>query len=107
LGVLGNMEPDEVATIHSAVATAYHAAFVGNVHGDLHDFNIFARHDGLSGDWHIQFIDFDTAGVEGSVTYPWWLNKRLKWHKDAVAGAIIRKEHDLHLIDVLPGSHEI
>jgi len=65
------------------------------VHGDLRSVNIMIS----EGD--VKLLDFDWSGKEGMIRYPHFINRiSIKvWHSEVHAGALIRKTHDLHLLD--------
>lgn len=49
------------------------------------------------------FVDFDWAGRAGEVTYPPDINMDLAigWHPDVCRGGLIRREHDVFMLDRL------
>ncbi|CAG8839669.1 38666_t:CDS:2, partial [Gigaspora margarita] len=69
----------------------------GYVHGDLRDENIMIKYENEEID--IKFVDFDWAGREGKAKYPESLNPTINWHPDVGRHKLIKKEHDLHLVD--------
>lgn len=54
----------------------------------------------------VKVIDFDWSGKEGEVTYPCILNDAVGWHEGAKLGDLIKKEHDIFMIDQLCGENE-
>ncbi|GAQ88464.1 hypothetical protein KFL_004310020 [Klebsormidium nitens] len=67
------------------------------VHGDARGPNIMVRR--LGEEWDVRFVDLDWAGFDGVARYSFSLNPRINWHHDAKQGAIMRQEHDRHLLD--------
>ncbi|CAJ0768378.1 7998_t:CDS:2, partial [Entrophospora sp. SA101] len=50
--------------------------------------------------WVIKIIDFEWAGPEGKIRYPYvTMNPKIKWHNEVKPGNLIRKSHDIHLLD--------
>ncbi|GAQ81195.1 hypothetical protein KFL_000730310 [Klebsormidium nitens] len=66
------------------------------VHGDARGPNIMVCRSGEG--WAIRFIDFDWAGLHEVARYTSSLNPHHKWHPDAKQGAVMRQEHDEHLL---------
>ena len=69
------------------------------VFGDLRPNNIIKPEDGLG----VLLVDFDWCGSHGESSYPVTLNgdSNCGWHADVKRGAIMRKEHDDHLLQRL------
>jgi len=65
----------------------------GWVHGDLRLANLFVR----QGRGFI--LDFDWAGRADADVYPRFLNPGNSWMDGVASGGIMRKEHDLFLLD--------
>ncbi|CAG8693939.1 2704_t:CDS:2, partial [Funneliformis caledonium] len=65
------------------------------VHDDLRSINIMIS----EGD--VKFIDFDWSGKEEMIRYPYFINciSIKVWYSEMYAGALIRKTHNLHLLD--------
>ncbi|KAG5183765.1 hypothetical protein JKP88DRAFT_220207 [Tribonema minus] len=55
------------------------------------------------GAWHVRFIDFDWAGLEGIARYPKSLfdAPRQGWHEEARAGRLMCQQHDTFLLEKL------
>jgi len=70
----------------------------GFVHGDMRLPNILIKESGS--EHSLKIIDFDWAGMLGEAKYPPFLNQEINWHPDVGFGKKIKKEHDLHLIDM-------
>ncbi|OJT09955.1 hypothetical protein TRAPUB_13565, partial [Trametes pubescens] len=92
------MSAADAAAVRTAVELL-HAE--GLVFGDLRGPNVLLRKDGGP-----LLIDFDWCGPEGTACYPLGVNMHsaIPWHPDVNTGALIKKEHDLHLLKVLTGS---
>jgi len=69
------------------------------VHGDARGPNIMVRR--LGEEWAVRFVDLDWAGLDGVARYPFSLNPHIGWHQDAKQGAIMRQEHDSHLLSLV------
>lgn len=77
------------------------------VFGDLRPANIMLVKEegtedmGLAHVYRSMLIDFDWCGRHGIATYPAGLNDTggIGWHKDVVRGGIMRKEHDLFMLE--------
>ena len=69
----------------------------GCCHGDFRPENILVPKDKSS----IQVIDFDWSGVADEKRYPLFMNRCIEWHKTAVPGNPLCKEHDLHFIHMM------
>ena len=67
------------------------------VHGDLRSVNVWVN----GGNDAIAILDFDWAGEEGSVRYPFSLNTELQWPDGASPGALITHQHDEYWINQL------
>ncbi|CAJ0629132.1 13247_t:CDS:1 [Entrophospora sp. SA101] len=68
------------------------------VHGDFRLNNILAKK--VEDRWVIKIIDFEWAGPEGKIRYPYvTMNPKIKWHNEVKPGNLIRKSHDIHLLD--------
>jgi len=70
----------------------------GLVHGDLRDLNILYHYNDNDNSADIFFVDLDWAGQEGTVRYPLDINPDITRHREATAGSLIHKEHDLYLL---------
>ncbi|EPQ56756.1 hypothetical protein GLOTRDRAFT_128693 [Gloeophyllum trabeum ATCC 11539] len=78
----------------------------GFVHGDVRDVNILVRNAASDGQPRILLVDWDWAGREGEVRYPRNISPDIPRHQDAVAGAIIKRSHDVKMVDDLfPKTH--
>ena len=62
-------------------------------HGDLRGPNFI-----VSGK-RVILLDFDWGGEEGEVFYPADINMQLTWHGDVQPGALIRREHDIFMLE--------
>lgn len=101
----GGGEPLKQA-VRSALEAA-HAAHVPEdnavaAHGDVCCDNTFVRGRGgsASGEYDVRFTGFEWAGPEGKATYPLVpLTPSVPWHEDVRPGAVMRQEHDRHLLD--------
>jgi hypothetical protein len=78
------------------------------VFGDLRRPNIMildqeSSHLADSNGRHAMLVDFDWCGLDGEGTYPVSLNDSddMPWHEDVERGGIMRKAHDLYLLDKL------
>jgi serine/threonine protein kinase len=49
------------------------------VHGDFRPNNIMIRRKGAGDDYELRIIDFDWAGENGKVNYPWCRNEDISW----------------------------
>ncbi|CAJ0643236.1 11510_t:CDS:2 [Entrophospora sp. SA101] len=68
------------------------------VHGDFQLNNILAKK--VEDRWVIKIIDFEWAGPEEKIRYPYvTMNPKIKWHNEVKPGNLIRKSHDIHLLD--------
>ncbi|PVF96265.1 hypothetical protein CPB86DRAFT_518461 [Serendipita vermifera] len=69
------------------------------VFGDLRANNIVKPKNGSG----VMLVDFDWCDVEGEGRYPLTINqdRACGWHADVKPGAIMRREHDNHLLRVL------
>jgi serine/threonine protein kinase len=67
------------------------------VHGDLRGPNVILqeRKDSL----RAMLLDFDWGGDDGQVFYPADVNLQLTWHGDVKPGALIRREHDVFMLN--------
>ena len=84
---------------HSRVKVAVKALHDRDiVFGDLRRPNIMVAHSK-----EVKMIDFDWCGKDGKATYPAILNDTLEmhWHPDVARGSVIRKEHDLFMLENL------
>ena len=73
----------------------------GFVHGDIRHINMVTRREWTSSNdvQNLFLIDFDWAGLEGSVQYPPNINiGSVKRHEGAMDGKLIRKAHDLFMV---------
>ncbi|KAG5192569.1 hypothetical protein JKP88DRAFT_293060 [Tribonema minus] len=72
------------------------------VHGDIRGPNIMVKQD-ERGAWHVRFIDFDWAGLEGIARYPTSLfdAPAQGWHEEARAGRLMCQKHDTFLLEKL------
>ncbi|KAI0073420.1 hypothetical protein K474DRAFT_1686212 [Panus rudis PR-1116 ss-1] len=69
------------------------------VHGDIRTPNILLTGaDQLDVKKRIRVLDFDWAGQEGIVRYPYGLSRDVKWAEGVEDHALIRKEHDVIMI---------
>ncbi|KAI0368257.1 hypothetical protein BV20DRAFT_999146 [Pilatotrama ljubarskyi] len=68
------------------------------VFGDLRDANLLLRRGG-----GLMLVDFDWCGEEGKVRYPYDINMNgdIGWHEDVEGGELIKKEHDLYMLNWL------
>ena len=92
----------EVAMIQLEELRSYVVAAVnrmhqlGIVHGDLRDVNVMIRGSFESGQWEVQFIDFDWACRDGEGCYPLNLNvSTVKRPSEVYPGGTIFAQHDL------------
>jgi len=71
------------------------------VHGDLRRGNVMALKDGDK--WLVRMIDFDGAGVDGVDRYSVMLNDTgvIKWAAGVAPYALMRKQHDLDMLQML------
>ncbi|KAI0628162.1 hypothetical protein C8Q77DRAFT_475091 [Trametes polyzona] len=86
------------ATEHAALGNAVKLLHDQDlVFGDLRGPNVLLSDDGPV------LIDFEWCGEEGVVCYPEDINMEdaIGWHPDVFPGGKIKKEHDLHMLDVL------
>ena len=65
------------------------------VHGGVRPQNIVCAVDG------IKVVDFDWAGVEGEVSYPWNLNQDVEWADGVVPNGLILSKHDEDMVKLL------
>lgn len=76
----------------------------GFVHGDIRVPNVLIRQewDSANGAENVKLIDFDWAGPENATIYPPHVNK---WNivrpDDVEDGVVIKKEHDLFMLEEL------
>jgi serine/threonine protein kinase len=72
---------------------------LGYVHGDIRTTNIMVKKSGEPG---VMFIDFDWAGIIGTVRYPMNVNtEEIKRPDGAIDGELIVAEHDMAMVDFL------
>lgn len=73
----------------------------GLVFGDLRESNFTCTPEG------VKLLDFDWCGEEGKALYPPTINLNrggeldINWHPQVNRGTLIKKEHDLYMLDVL------
>lgn len=72
----------------------------GLVLGDLRGPNVL-----IDSNKHIQLIDLDWCGPEGSMYYPSDINlgPGMEWHPEVMGGEVIKKEHDYYMFKLLTG----
>lgn len=91
----------ERAMIEEAVSILHQGNFV---HGDIRDVNMMVRRnwDPACGSRNIKLLDFDWAGMEGTVRYPANVNHEdIRRPQDARDGLLITKEHDNTMVKFL------
>jgi len=66
------------------------------VFGDLWRINIMVMENE-----QVKFIDFDWAGKAGESHYPLILSKEIGWAKGVEGFAVMKKEHNLHMLESL------
>jgi hypothetical protein len=75
------------------------------VFGDLRLPNIVVvdREDSPSNERWAMLVDFDWCSLDGEGTYPATLNDNddMQWHEEVKRGGVMRKSHDLHLLERL------
>ena len=89
-----NLNPDDIKIISKDICAAIHLLHEANlVHGDLRIPNMVISNGRRS------LIDFDSAGMEGIVKYPWSLNSNITWPKDCdlLVRMPIWKDHDIFM----------
>ena len=109
-------QQDALAAAQQALSKAHDVIIPGTtagaVHGDVRGPNIMVRKldsnssssmtssSSSSMQWQVHFIDFDWAGCEGHARYPKSVYgaQSQGFHHDALAGQLIRQEHDLYLL---------
>jgi serine/threonine protein kinase len=64
----------------------------GLVFGDLRSPNIMVKKTG-----EVKLVDFNWAGVQGQVKYPYLISKDIHWPEGVEALAIIEYDHDLEM----------
>jgi hypothetical protein len=87
--------PKEVLGPLQSTISALHNAKL--VHGDLRGPNVIVS-EGKGGK-RTMLLDFDWAGEEGEVFYPADINMQLTWHGDVKPGALIKREHDIFMLE--------
>ncbi|RDB15242.1 hypothetical protein Hypma_004767 [Hypsizygus marmoreus] len=71
----------------------------GYVHGDIRAINVLVRKtDAATGPGSVLLIDWDWAGRDGDVRYPYSINPEIARPEGAVAGSLISRDHDLWMI---------
>lgn len=70
----------------------------GYVFGDLREPNVMVTPQATP---TVQLIDFDWTGKEGEVKYPRSISGSIEWPQGAGMLELIRKEHDLEMLDRL------
>ncbi|KAI0808283.1 hypothetical protein C8Q74DRAFT_1363684 [Fomes fomentarius] len=91
------LPPTVYESMHSAIEVLHQAGFV---FGDLRLSNIMCVPDG-----RVMLVNFDWAGKAGEARYPVTLNDSLTiWAPGVERYAIMRKEHDLHLLKHIKNS---
>jgi serine/threonine protein kinase len=68
----------------------------GLVFGDLRRPNVMITKDGK-----VKLIDFNWAGEDGQAKYPPLISQEIRWPEGVKAMAVIRKEHDLAMLNSL------
>ena len=89
-----NLNPDDIKIVSKDIRAAIHLLHEANlVHGDLRIPNMVISNGRGS------LIDFDSAGMEGVVKYPWSLNSNITWPKDCdlLVRMPIWKDHDIFM----------
>ncbi|KAK0209775.1 hypothetical protein IW262DRAFT_1281192 [Armillaria fumosa] len=87
----GDWPLDTHEQIEKALQTLHSQGFV---FGDLRRPNVMFTPDSKA-----LLIDFDWSGEEGKVRYPKGLSSGVAWHKDARDFQLIKKEHDMAMLD--------
>ncbi|KAF9231060.1 hypothetical protein BU15DRAFT_56606, partial [Melanogaster broomeanus] len=82
------------STLGQMIECLHHKGFV---FGDLRDPNVMITQEGNK----VQLIDFDWAGKEGEVRYPVSISNSVTWAKGVGALELIRKEHDIAMLDLI------
>lgn len=74
------------------------------VFGDLREPNVMVLQDS-AGDviGGAMLIDFDLCGKHDKGRYPLAMKMRHGWHDNVELGGVMRKEHDIHMLDKLEG----
>lgn len=49
----------------------------------------------------VKIIDFNWAGEEGQVRYPYVISSEIDWPEGVQAIAVIKRDHDLEMLDRL------
>lgn len=83
-----NLSPEKpISALWDAVQVLHGGGFV---HGDLREGNVLVTDEGVC------IVDFEWAGCENEVRYPFLMNHlSVEWPDGATDGALILKEHDL------------
>ncbi|KAI0351578.1 hypothetical protein OH77DRAFT_931829 [Trametes cingulata] len=91
------MTVEELAQLTKAVRLLHEQNLV---HGDLRQANILLRQGRGP-----MLVDFDWCGKEGTARYPYDIDMSddIGWHEEVEGGELIKKEHDLHMLNLLVG----
>ncbi|KDN34017.1 hypothetical protein RSAG8_12900, partial [Rhizoctonia solani AG-8 WAC10335] len=72
------------------------------VFGDLRKPNVMILQDSIGkATGRAMLIDFDWCGIHLEGRYPSKMNTTLGWHEDVGPGAVMDKQHDLHMLQML------
>ncbi|PNW88714.1 hypothetical protein CHLRE_01g041400v5 [Chlamydomonas reinhardtii] len=98
--VHGDMRPPNIM-VRSAMATAGASADVGGVMGSSPASGAGGTAS-ATGTWHVRFIDFDWAGLEGDADarYPVLLSPLIRWPEGVAPGTQMRQQHDTELLEL-------
>ncbi|KAK2461366.1 hypothetical protein APHAL10511_006590 [Amanita phalloides] len=91
------MSEELLETVRSDVRSALELLHVrGLVFGDLRPPNVM-----ITKADKVKLIDFNWAGVEGQAKYPPIMSPAIAWPEGVKALAVMRREHDLAMLDIL------
>ncbi|PKB92369.1 hypothetical protein RhiirA5_248815, partial [Rhizophagus irregularis] len=71
----------------------------GIVFADLRDSNILVIKN--EDEYRGMLVDFDWAGEDNKDLYPSFMNADINWPTGAEDNKVLKKEHDIHWLDVL------
>ena len=64
--------------------------------GDLRPPNVMITNEGK-----VKLVDFNWVGEDGQARYPYLISSQISWAPGVKRYAIMKKEHDLHMLEQL------
>jgi len=100
--VKADMDQDAIARVRSGVERALGLLHKGGyVFGDLRSSNIMVEKTG-----EVKLIDFDWAGVQGQVKYPYLMSSDIQWPEGVELLKFIKEDHDQVMFNKLFHIHD-